>query len=197
MNTRTVRYANTLPLIASLLSLTSSAALSETYPYFEHKAWTVTVGTHDDGDLYCACSTSNKQGEKFSIVYDGDRTAIFFFVDSRHWNGSFRDDAKIDIDYEQWTVTDADFRETDAPDINAVLFHPNDIHNFGSFFDYLVEGNAIALKNKRGDQSLATWSLAGSAATLIKLSECGEKMKGGSYSPGYGGYTNSGYGSEP
>lgn len=187
MNIRTVRYANTLPFIASLLSLTASAALSETYPYFEHKAWTVTVGTHDDGGLYCASSTSNKQDEKFSIMFDGDRTAIFFFVDSQHWNGSFKDDAKIDIDYEQWTATDADFRETDAPHFNVVLFHPNDIHNFGSFFDHLFEGNAMALKNKRGDRSLATWSLAGSAATLKKLFECGEKVKGGISNSGYGG----------
>ena len=197
MSTRTVRHANTLPLIASLLSLTASAALSETYPYFEHKAWTVTVGTHDDGDLYCASSTSNKQGEKFNIMFDGNRTAIIFVVDSRHWNGSFKDDVKIDIDYEQWTATDADFRETDNPDANGVYFHRNDMHNFGSFVDHLFEGNAIALKNKRGDQSLATWSLAGSAATLTKLAECGETVKAGSSQSGYGAHTNSGYGSEP
>lgn len=170
-------------------------------PLFEHKAWRVTHQyTPDTGVQFCAADTYNdRHGDLLQIGLHQDGSVAMSIITQRPlWNRAFNDDLLLDIDYDTWTLYSAKFDVIKGFSRVRFQFEPG--AELGTFITQLFDGSAIALKDSRGDRSLITWSLAGSAAALLKWSECGDRIRTtrrGTVSSGYGkrpNTVNSGYG---
>lgn len=153
-----------------LLGLSLPAQAQDSHVLLTHKAWTVTLQISEDGDMYCQAETINRRGDSFTITAQPNAIMLFLFLAGNHWNGAFTDDLQLDIDYKPWTLYDAEFIDDGVFDWVVFTFPGGE--EFKRFIDNLFEGNAVALKNPARSHSLATWSLAGSAASLMKLGEC-------------------------
>ncbi len=160
-------------------------------PLFEHKAWQVTHQYQPEtGAQLCAADTYNDQpGDLLQVGLRQDRSVAMTIITHRPlWGHAFRDDLILEIDYDTWTLYEADFDVIKG--LSRVRFQFKPGADLGRFITQLYDGRAIALKDSRGERNLITWSLAGSAAALLKWSECGDRIRT------VGGGTSSGYGAE-
>ncbi len=143
---------------------------------FSHKAWGVDL-THDtiDGAMWCSAETKNRSSQTFSItVYPNGGLTVFVF--DYDWAISERNiDFIIDVDYSRWNMRGK------ASGISvSVSVKPGP--ETGKFVNELAAGGAVALYN-RDLRRLATFSLAGSKAALLKLTECWDAIKADAADP--------------
>ena len=99
---------------------------------------------------------------------------MFVFLTRSQWSRTFEGNAEFDIDYTEWTLENADFRDAES-DFIKFTFGSDD--STVDFLEDLHNGTAIALKTPKRSRSLATFSLAGSAAAIAKLSECWSRVR--------------------
>lgn len=156
-----------------ILLLTSSPLAAERYQLetlFDYKAWNVTL-THDsvDDDFWCSAQTDNRIGQTFTIaVYPNNSLSVLVF-DSR-WDLNPRPiDFIIDIDYSRWEISG----KGDGIGISVSLEPGKKV---GEFISQIAAGSAVALYNN-DERRLATFSLAGSKAAILKLTECWRAVK--------------------
>ncbi|WP_134015653.1 hypothetical protein [Litoreibacter halocynthiae] len=146
----------------------SGSAIAERYEssnLFAHKAWKVSL-TYDTADnkFWCNAETYNRSGQTLSITaYDSGFAAVFFF-DNRWRLQERKISFIVDIDYSRWTVDG----KAHQSGISAGL---NNGKTAGKFVGELAAGSAVALYNSNLAR-LATFSLSGSKAALLKLGEC-------------------------
>lgn len=143
----------------------------------------------------CAARTASRQGHVLDItIRDDGSHSVYIFMVNRPWSGSFRDNLKLHVDYDRWTLNDAEFGSN-----GSVRFEFSNLDNLFDFLDDVMNSRALALKTPDERRDLAVWSLNGSYASILKLFECYERISGGrdgstyGASPQYGG--SSTYGS--
>ena len=165
-------------LVVFLLIVAGSAQAEryQSQKLFSHKAWGVDL-THDsiEGGIWCSAETRNRSDQTFSItVYPSGSLTIFVF-DNR-WSIADRPiDFILDIDYSRWN------RKGKASGI-SVSVSVNPGPDTGKFVNELASGGAVALYNN-DQRRLAVFSLAGSKAALLKLTDCWNAIKTDSADP--------------
>jgi hypothetical protein len=157
-----------LLLSAALAVVMPAMAHAEKHRLFSHKAWTVDLVPMDSGEFWCDARTQNRNGDVLSITASLSHVTLWVFLRGEHWSRDFEADAKFDIDYTPWTLLNAQFV---TGRLDAIVFSFEG-DNLGSFLDDFYDGSAIALKSPNRSRTLATWSLAGSAASLLQLIDC-------------------------
>ncbi len=196
-----------LSILAALVLLfqCGTALANDRTLLLKHKAWDVehVFGTKT-GTQWCQAGSFSAKGDMISLAIkqNGD-VMMVVTLSKRFWSNDFEDDLILHIDYAPWTLNNASFSGRDG--FSNVMFTFPTGPKFIEFLEDIYAGSAIAMKDANGDRSLATWSLAGSAAALLKLIECGERIGaigsknngsgyGTSNSSGYGAANKSGYG---
>lgn len=167
-----MKYMIIAALALTITLFSGTAQADEEYPLLTHKAWTVEL-VENKGRFYCNAQTRNRRGDALSMVVYPDSVVLFVFLDLGHWKGNFLDDLEFDIDYKAWTLNDANFH---SDDINYAEFVFPGGEAFNDWVDDMYQGTAIALKSPDRKSTISTWSLAGSAAALTKLAECGTRL---------------------
>lgn len=170
--------------VLALTFLYPNASVAENFRLLTHKAWIVELRDFDQGDLYCVAETRNRYGETFSLATYSSGTKLFFFLGPNHWKHDFNDDLQVDIDYSEWTLNRAQFYTKGQT--NYVVFEFSSSDKFLTFLEQVYDGSAIAMKSPDRSRTIAVWSLAGSAAALLKLNECRDRVRGQSGDSYYG-----------
>jgi hypothetical protein len=146
----------------------------------KHKSWIVEHEYYtNSGSQGCSATTNNRHNDQFEInsASDGSVTLYLWMgSDFEGWSGTFTDDMILHIDYKEWTLNDANFKTDGRFRWVRFGFPPGD--KFASFLEDIYAGSAVALKTPSGNKTIATWSLAGSAAALLKLAECTDMIGG-------------------
>ncbi|WP_295315260.1 hypothetical protein [Roseobacter sp.] len=178
----------------------AQSAIEETV-LLKHKSWMV---EHEyftsTGSQGCSAATANRLGDMFEIHSTAEGTVTLYLwmgADFKDWSGSFTDDMILHIDYKTWTLNDAGFKTDGQMRWVRFAFPPGD--SFTRFLKDIYAGSAVALKTPSGTKTISTWSLAGSAAALLKLAECTDRISAaadtyGSGRDTYGGNSDT-YGS--
>ncbi|MDC0738524.1 hypothetical protein N6L24_09550 [Cognatishimia sp. SS12] len=152
-------------LVASFIAGSAGAERYDSDVLLRHKSWSVELTyDNDDSDFWCEASTKNKSAQTFSIVaYQSGELAVIVF--DHDWALTPRDlEFILDVDYSRWVING-----TGDGIAVSVLMQPGP--KLGEFITDIAEGSAVALYN-RDERRLATFSLAGSKAALLKLNEC-------------------------
>jgi hypothetical protein len=180
-------------------------AQSDTTTLFKHKAWTVDHTYHSNtGRQVCSAFTYNKNNQHEDLVElymrDDDMARLMIITSRRLWDKAFYDDLILKVDDFTWTFHNADFH-VNRNNLRRVLFTFAPEAEVSTFLSQIYNGRVIDLMDSRGTRTLVSWSLAGSAAALMKLNECVQRIGASNSlqsSSGYGASpnaTNSGYGS--
>lgn len=170
----------------------ASAADAEAYQLLKHKAWEVTLQETNNQELYCQARVRNRKGDSLHLVgYPDQPLRLFVFLIDNEWDRSFQADAEFDIDYTPWTLNNTEFNNGRA---DFVEFTFPSGSSTSDFLDQLYQGTAIALKSPQRSRTIASFSLAGSAAALVKLSECWTRLPTGQSGDVYGASTRDSYG---
>ena len=170
----------------------ASAADAEAYQLLKHKAWEVNLQESNNQELYCEARVRNGSGDSLHLVgYPDQPLRLFIFLLGNEWNRDFEGDAELDIDYTPWTLNNTEFRNGKA---DFVKFTFPSGSSTMDFLDELYQGTAIALKSPQRSRTIASFSLAGSAAALVKLSECWTRLPTGQSGDVYGASTRDSYG---
>lgn len=163
---------NKLATLSLLVACAAPAFGSEfdTQVLFSHKAWSVEV-THDasDGTLWCNAETTNRNGQSFNVLTFDNGYAAVGIYDSR-WKLRKRPISFIiDIDYSRWNIDG-------TGEDQSVSIGLTDSEKAGDFLQELSDGAAVAVYNA-DEKRIASFSLAGSSAALLKLMECWEAIQ--------------------
>lgn len=137
----------------------------ETKSIFKKGAWSVSI-SHDsnDGTIWCTAQTYNRKRQIFTVAAHDNGSLGAMVIDNK-WNIPERTvKFLIDIDYSRWTVEGTGVG-------NMVLVTLNDSDKSIKFLTELAEGSAVALLNS-DERNIATFSLNGSYAGLLKLLDC-------------------------
>ncbi len=182
-------------LIAGLCA--PSTALADSTRLLSHKAWQVHhFYSAETGRQVCTAETYNTANQDMLMIGLRENGSVGMSITTRRplWSHKFQDDLVLDVDFERWTLTNANFDTVKGASRVRFDFEPGP--QLGRFITHLYDGRAIALKAPDGTRTLISWSLAGSAAALMKWGECGDRIstraRGGAGS-GYGA-SRSGYG---
>lgn len=143
---------------------------------YSYKSWQVEGVTFDDGTYACLAEVSDP-GESFSIWTFPDQTIRLQFY-SQDWD--FGDNGTADLQVEidrrgAWTVPGATLTK------NSVLYDLPDQKESVNFVLEVAKGNTLHLRDSSGG-GVKDYSLAGSAASISKLIDCGTAI-GGSSNP--------------
>lgn len=164
------RFISALAL--SLLLLPGAAVAEiEDRVLFQHRDW-MTYLQHDTdtGGLWCVAATANNSGQTFDITMF-DAGVVALYVIDPNWSLASRVvNFFVDIDYSRWQATG----EAAGTSVEVVF---NDVDAAIAFTRQLMGGSAVAVYNSDGSR-LATFSLSGSAAAVVKLLECYESIRG-------------------
>lgn len=154
----------------ALICGASGLAAADTTVLFQHRDWRVQHEYFDStGVQACTGNTANRHRDSFDVVAweNGAVTLLFYMApDFDTWRGEFVADARVDIDYNRWSLYDAQFKPY------SISFTFSSGNQTVKFLKQLYKGSAVALKSADGRRTLAVWSLKGSAAALLKLTEC-------------------------
>ncbi len=145
----------------------------ETTNLFTHKDWFVRHEYYPSTDSQaCAARTPSRQGHVLDITIWGNGShTVYIFMSTTPWSGNFEDNLKLHVDYDRWTLHDANFKSN-----GVVSFEFSNLDKLFEFLDDLMDGRALALKTPDERRDLAVWSLSGSYASVLKLFECYERI---------------------
>lgn len=141
---------------------------------YQYKSWKVEGVTFDDGTYACLAEVSDP-GESFSIWTFPDQTIRLQFY-SQDWdfgdNGTA--DLEVEVDHRSpWSLTSANLTQ------NSVLFDLPDQKESVNFVVEVASGRTLHLRSGDGTP-VKDYSLAGSAASINKLIDCGTAISGSS-----------------
>jgi hypothetical protein len=159
-------------LIAALATpLAMPVAAQQVETVFTQGAWIVNIVKFDDGEL--ACSAEVTQGrDTFAIwAYADGFTQLQFY--SPNWQ--FEDGTAnlvVQVDRRtEWTLNNAKLTG------NSVLFALDDDRSAVDFLIEVARGNTVYVRNAQG-QSVISYTLAGSRASMDVLAQCEEALGG-------------------
>ena len=162
-------------LVTAVLAVfvAGSTAKAETTLLLDYKDWRVELGQYEIDQKYCVAETINRDDEVFSLIKARDEALnLLLSVDGANWSMQFVDDLVIQIDDQNWWLDGADFVNLNGESIVTVSLEAQDRIKWQDFLGDLAQGETVKLMDKYGDMTLAAWSLFGSAAALLKMSEC-------------------------
>ena len=154
-----------------VLAMALPSMAQETTTLLRFKDWIVRHEFYPNSNgQACAARTANRYGDVLDITaWDSGTLKLYLFMDRNFEGfgaGSFEADVILDIDYERWNLNDADIRDGD------LYFEFGPGQKTIEFLSDLMNANAVALKSPSGSKTMATWSLRGSYASMLKLMEC-------------------------
>jgi hypothetical protein len=162
----------TIALALELLALPAFAGRTDTL--YAYKSWKVEGVTFDDGTYACLAEVTDP-GESFSIWTYPDQTIQLEFFSS-DWSFTDGDTADLLVEIDRrgaWTLNGADLKE------NSVLFTLPDAKESVNFVVEVASGRTLHLRSADGT-SVKDYSLAGSAASISSLVDCGTAISGDS-----------------
>ena len=163
--------------VATAVALTFGAAAlpafaDRTDVLYSYKSWQVEGVTFDDGTYACLAEVSDP-GESFSIWTFPDQTIRLQFY-SQDWDfgDSGSADLQVEIDHRSpWSLTGANLTQ------QSVLFDLPDQKESVNFVLEVAKGSTLHLRDSNGG-GVKDYSLAGSAASINKLIDCGTSISG-------------------
>lgn len=163
-------------VLAVLLAALAFPAMAETQSevVFSAKAWEVRVVGFDDGTFSCLAQVTDSD-RSFTLWADASENVQLQFFDSSWDLGQDQTaDLKVQIDRRSpWSLNAADLHE------QSVFFGMPDSDEGVRFMTEVMEGNAMTLSNDSGE-AVATYSLAGSNASIQALIQCVNVLQKGS-----------------
>ncbi len=165
--------------LAGILGATAAPA-QQSEIVFSRKAWQVELVAFDDGTFGCVAHVTRPRGSFSVWIFEDDTARLQFFSDEWEFEGGTAD-LEIQIDRRgPWTLTNAELYE------NSVLFNLPDSRDGKRFIREVAAGNKLILRDDDGEQ-VRQFTLAGSAASMLALAECGETIVEGRGRGGGGG----------
>ncbi len=164
---------------AALLATVAGAAVADTSEVlFRHKNWMVEGVTYDDGTIACLAEVSDPN-DNFSIwVYPDQSISLQFF--STEWDFGDTDssaDLKLQVDRRaDWSLTGATLHSS------SVWFDLPDSDESVNFLTEIAGGSNLHLRNADGSRVM-DYSLAGSAASMAAMIDCGNAISSTSSNP--------------
>lgn len=160
------------PVLAFILLITSSpwlgksmADVIDTEVLFRRKAWEVSLVAFDDGTFSCLAQVGSNSSS-FLIWADNDNSASLQFYNTAWEFDNETADVVVQIDGRpKWTLNNSDLNQ------NSVFFTLNDSDASLRFLREIMRGNILYLRNTSGGL-IERYSLAGSNASILKLSDC-------------------------
>lgn len=139
---------------------------------YSYKSWQVEGVTFDDGTYACLAEVSDP-GESFSIWTFPDQTIrLQFYSEDWDFGESSTADLEVEIDRRSpWSFTGANLTQ------QSVLFDLPDQKESVNFVLEVAKGNTLHLRDANGE-GVKDYSLAGSAASISKLIDCGTAISG-------------------
>jgi hypothetical protein len=151
------------------LALGAPVLAQESEVIFSRKAWQVELVEFDDGSVGCVSHVTRPRGS-FSIwIFEDDTARLQFYSDEWQFEAGFAD-LQVQIDRRgPWTLTNAELFE------NSVLFDLPNGREGVRFMREVAGGNTLFLRDDDG-VDVRRFTLAGSAASMRALGECGEDI---------------------
>lgn len=160
-------------LVALGLGAGAVPALAErTDVLYSYKSWQVEGVTFDD-DTYACLAEVSDPGESFSIwIFPDQAIRLVFFSEDWEFGESDSADLKVEIDRRgAWLVPDATLSGS------TVMYELPEGKESVNFVLEVAKGAMLHLRSKDGS-GVKDYSLAGSAASISKLLDCGEAISG-------------------
>ena len=154
-----------MPLLPGNSIGSVKAGVLESEVLFRRKAWEVSLVAFDDGTFACMAEVGNNNTAFLIWAYSSDRASLQFYNKAWQFNNETAD-IVVKIDRRaDWTLNNAEMNE------NSVFFTLNDSDTSVRFMREVMLGNVLNLMTSRR-QLIERYSLAGSSASIVKLSEC-------------------------
>lgn len=157
-------------LTAMVLALSSAASLADTTVLLEHKAWRV-EHFYDSEDGSQICTAGATTGPISLDLIATDQGALALGLHNPEWRmptGEARS-LILDADFERWTAT------ATVADTAFLLAEVGDAETATALLADLGASTALAVYNT-DMRRIATFSLAGSQAAVLKLVECWSRI---------------------
>ena len=158
----------------AVAALAVPALADRTDVLYSYKSWKVEGVTFDDGTYACLAEVSDP-GESFSIWTFPDQTIRLQFY-STDWSFTDGDNADLQVEIDRrgaWTLNSANLTQ------NSVLFDLPDQKESVNFVVEVAAGSTLHLRSGDGTP-VKDYSLAGSAASISSLVDCGTAISGNS-----------------
>ena len=161
-------------VVAILTSVAVPVWADQTEMLYQHKAWVVEGVTFEDESYACLAEVSDP-GESFSIWAFPDETVQLQFY-SEDWDFGDSDTADMEVEIDRrspWQMTGADLTG------GSVLFSLPNNDKSGDFIVEVARGRTLYLRTAEGE-SVRSYTLAGSSASIKVLVECMNTISGDS-----------------
>lgn len=153
------------PLAPGHLSGSAQAGVIESEVLFRRKAWEVSLVAFDDGSFACMAEVGSNSSSFLIWAYSSNAANLQFYNTSWSFNN---ETANIVVKIDRradWTLNNANLNE------NSVFFNLNDSDSSFRFLREVMRGNVLNLMTS-DRRLIERYSLAGSSASIVKLSEC-------------------------
>lgn len=161
-----LRRAAGIVLSTLIAAQISAPAHADSRVLYQRKSWEVRVATMDDGGLICLARVRPSNGTTFAIYANGvDPVRLQFYATSWQFSGGSADVvARVD-GRPRWNLNNAQLYK------NSVFFNLPDSSASTRFLREIQAGNVLRLYT-RGGRRMASWTLAGSRASINALVKC-------------------------
>ena len=150
---------------------TAWAEVVDSEVLYRRKAWEVSIVQFDDGSYACLAQVG-ESGKSFAVWADASNNASLQFYDQSWSFDNSTADVVLKIDRRaDWALNDADLNQ------NSVFFTLPDEDSSYRFLREVMRGNVLNLLSSSGNL-IQRYSLAGSSASIVKLTECVDLLKG-------------------
>ncbi len=157
-------------ILLSIAFGSAQADVIESEVLFKRKAWEVSVVAFDDGTFACAAEVGTGDSN-FLIWADVSENASLQFYNSNWRFENSTADIVLRIDGRpKWTLNEATLSE------NSVFFDLKDEDASYKFLREIMQGNVLNLFSSGGTR-IERYSLAGSHASILALSDCVDALK--------------------
>lgn len=139
---------------------------------YENQSWRVQGITYDDGTYACLAEVADP-GESFTIWTFADQTIRLQFY-SEGWDFGDNGSANLEVEVDHrspWSLTGANLTK------QSVLFDLPDVKESINFVLEVAKGTTLHLRSSDGTP-VKDYSLAGSAASINALVDCGTAISG-------------------
>lgn len=139
---------------------------------YQNQSWEVDGESYDDGTYACHAQVSDP-GESFGLwIFQDQVIRLQFYSDSWDLGDSGTVNLQVKMDGRSpWKLTDANLNK------HSVLFDMPEGKDSVDFLVEVAEGSTLHLLSESGDR-VQNYSLAGSAASISKLIDCGKAISG-------------------
>jgi hypothetical protein len=157
--------------LALFAAMATPVAAQQSETVFARGAWIVNIVKFENGELACSAEVTQNR-DTFAIwSFANGYTQLQFYSPNWQFEGGTAN-LVVQVDRRtEWTLNNAELTQ------NSVLFG---LENDEAAVDFLVEvarGNTIHVRNAQG-QSVISYTLAGSRASMDVLAQCEEALGG-------------------